>query len=991
MRRNIITIAALSLALFTLSDVAAQQPDKRDLRGAAEELLERRRWADARVALGHLRAELDPAADRYDLEWVDYNLVRCDVALGADNAEKRMYNFMDKYASGVYDNQMQLLVGTYFCDDGAHTVAKEELSKVKYKGLDARDKERYDIRLGYLHFVDGDYASAESCFALIGKQSEYYPHALYFMSYVDYVEGRYEEAKAGFNQLRDHDTYKAYIPYYLIQIEYRESNYDYVIEEGVRLLESASGDVRDDLVRVIAESYFTKSDFSQSIRYISDYPERKMGRQENYIKGYSLYRMARYNDAIAPLVKVCGPDDALTQNASYHLGDCYRRCGDKAHAADAFAQASVENYDDAIAENALLNYGRLKYELGGGLFNEAVNVLQRYLERYPESEYTTEVKALLIAAYYNSKNYDAAYEAIKSYPNPDNEIRAALQKVATFKAVKAIEQGDLNGAEALLKEAEEINLSPKYNALVLYWQGELAYLRGDMTTAVERYKAYVRRAPKGEAEYIMAHYGMGYGHFMSGDMSSSATNFETFVRDYTNRDSYMYDAHNRLGDARYSMREFAKARKAYNIVAASQSEERNYARYQLAMVDGIESKTKSKIERLKSILADGEGDYVDDAWYELGRTYINGEKYSDGAKTLQEFVDSDTSSPYYIKAMTDLGLAYYNLGRKDDARKCYEDVVAYDPKSAAALEAMRNIREIYVASGNVDEYFAYAERSGVQSDMSAAARDSLTFAAAKNLYLNGDLTAATPKLRNYLDSFVKGYNRSEALFYLSDCYLQSGSNDEAVGTMEELLAQGNTQYTERVLSVYAPLTFEQTKYEQSAKAYRRLYDVASKQSLRQSATEGYFEATTLYADDVRIKAVADEVMAMSDATAWVLRKAAITKAGILREEGSAAEAAVLYEQLAQSRATAEGAEAYYWLIRARYDAGNYAEAEKMVYEFGDSGSMYWQAKAFLVLGDILVKQDNKFQARATYQSIVDGYSPKDDGIVAEAERKIKAL
>ena len=93
----------------------------------------------------------------------------------------------------------------------------------------------------------------------------------------------------------------------------------------------------------------------------------------------------------------------------------------------------------------------------------------------------------------------------------------------------------------------------------------------------------------------------------------------------------MYDAHNRLGDARYSMREFAKARKAYNIVASSTSEERNYARYQLAMVDGIESKTKSKIERLKSILTDGECDYVDDAWYELGRTYINGEKYSEGA------------------------------------------------------------------------------------------------------------------------------------------------------------------------------------------------------------------------------------------------------------------------------------------------------------------------------------------------------------------------
>ena len=39
----------------------------------------------------------------------------------------------------------------------------------------------------------------------------------------------------------------------------------------------------------------------------------------------------------------------------------------------------------------------------------------------------------------------------------------------------------------------------------------------------------------------------------------------------------------------------------------------------------------------------------------------------------------------------------------------------------------------------------------------------------------------------------------------------------------------------------------------------------------------------------------------------------------------------------------------------------------------------------------LVKQGNNFQARATYQSIVDGYTPADDGIVAEAKARIKNL
>ena len=51
----------------------------------------------------------------------------------------------------------------------------------------------------------------------------------------------------------------------------------------------------------------------------------------------------------------------------------------------AFAMASDESLDAAIAEDALFNYAKLQYELGGGAFNGAINVLTRYVERYPSS------------------------------------------------------------------------------------------------------------------------------------------------------------------------------------------------------------------------------------------------------------------------------------------------------------------------------------------------------------------------------------------------------------------------------------------------------------------------------------------------------------------------------------------------------------------------------------------------------------------------------
>ncbi|MBR3846465.1 MAG: hypothetical protein IKM37_02745, partial [Alistipes sp.] len=56
-----------------------------------------------------------------------------------------------------------------------------------------------------------------------------------------------------------------------------------------------------------------------------------------------------------------------------------------------------------------------------------------------------------------------------------------------------------------------------------------------------------------------------------------------------------------------------------------------------------------------------------------------------------------------------------------------------------------------------------------------------------------------------------------------------------------------------------------------------------------------------------------------------------------------------------------------------------------------SPKSYWLAKAYLLLGDLYLKKGDHFQARATYQSVADGYSPADDGIVAEAKERIQKL
>ncbi len=990
MRTKIISLALLSVVWFAPTITAKPVVTNNEPKAKIEELIERKRWADAKLSLAEYRKSLDAIQDRYELEWVDYQLVCCQVELGSEESVKYMVDYMKRYPQSQHANRMSFLLGCYYSEEGNFDAAEEQLSMVDYKALNTREQERYDIRMGYIRFVKGDYLTASSRFSLIPEKSEYYPHALYYNSYIDYMSGRYDVARAGFERLKTHDSYCNIVPYYILQIEYREGNYDVVISEGERLLSSSAKSVRDDLVRILAESYFIKKDYAMSLKYINDYPAEKYTRQENYIKGYSLYRLARYNDAVESLRAVCGAMDGLTQNASYHLAECYLNAGDKRSAASAFSMASTDGFDESIAENALLNYGRLKYELDGDLFNESINVLKKYLDKYPNSLHCSEVQTLLIAAYYNSKDYLSAYNAIKKFSNPDKELKVALQKVAVFRAVDAVKHGDYDLAYDLLKESESIGISPKYKALAIYWQGEVAMLKGNYEEAKQSYQTYISLAPKSDAEYVMAHYGVGYACFQQKDMEQAEVAFDTFVREYTHRNSYLYDAQNRLGDTRFSQRLFNAARKAYKVALNAPTEERNYARYQLALIDGVEAKNDAKIEKLKSIISDADGEYVDDAWYELGRTYIALERFADGATTLENFVMRDHTSPYYIQALTDIGLAYYNLGRKDDARKYYERVVETDPQSSSALEAMRGIREIYVEAGDIDAYFKYAESSGVQSDMSVAARDSLTFVSARSIYLEGDVSRAMTKLRAYLDDFDNGYNRNEALFYLSDCYLRNGDKSLALQSMEELVEHGSSQYIERVLTTMAPMCFDMEQFEKAASAYRKLYDVAHEVAKRQKASEGYVESTMKYADDDQLLAMVDDVDKMDDASADAKRIAILLKGRVMHRRGDEG-AYTIFEHLAENRTTAEGAEAYYRLIEQQYNLNNLDIAEQMVYDLGECGSNYWQAKCFILLGDIMLKRNNDFQARATYQSIVDGYPVADDGIIQEAQERINSM
>jgi predicted negative regulator of RcsB-dependent stress response len=86
-----------------------------------------------------------------------------------------------------------------------------------------------------------------------------------------------------------------------------------------------------------------------------------------------------------------------------------------------------------------------------------------------------------------------------------------------------------------------------------------------------------------------------------------------------------------------------------------------------------------------------------------------------------------------------------------------------------------------------------------------------------------------------------------------------------------------------------------------------------------------------------------------------------------------------------------GAEAKYNMAYVRHLQKRYRDAEKEVFalakDFG--GYKHWISKAFILLGDVYLQLDDRFQAKTALQGVID-HSDEPD-LVADARRRLDAI
>ena len=1002
MSKRFFVACVLVICTWCRSTVDAQKsveqynPDK--LYKEAVEMFEKEKYTIARRLFAEVMAS---ASDKRDYLYsnAQYFTALCSMELEQPDAESLLMRFINDNPDNPKTPYANFRMARYHHNDKRYKKAIERFEMVSPNELDVHQAIEYHFLLGHGYFMEHDHIKARASFFHIKDgDSKYAAPANYFYSHINYIDKNYETALQGFLKLRTDDTFSGIAPYYIAQIYFMQQKYGQVIEYAPNLLDSVSARRKDEVMRVVGESYYRLGRYKEAIPYLDVYVKSKSPSvEDNYQLGFAYYQTGDCSNAIKYFEKASNSASSLGQNALCHLGDCYIRTGEKQKARLAFSTATQMNFDPDAQENAHFNFAVLSYELMMSPFNEAIRSFNEFIIKYPYSEKVDDAYNYLVVAYTTTRNYRLALESIEKIKVKDDKIRSACQRVAFFRGLELF--NDLNFSEAiemLDKSLENARYDTRIAARCNYWKAESYYREGLYQESYNLYRRFLSLPGAAQTEeYHQANYGLGYAAFSQKNYADALNWFQKYVDAMKNAATQnVADSYNRIGDCQFMQLSYWPALDSYDKAWKYNLYMSDYACFQMGFTYGLVDRHERKIETLTQLLHSYPGSsYVSDAWYEMGRSQVTLGRNEQAINSFRKMIADHPNSVNVSKSLLQLGMIYYNMNRGVEALDYYRKVIADYPSSPDARNALTGIRNVYVDMNDAEGYIAYAGSLGSMGNVSISGQDSLTYKVAENMYMANNCQGASTSLNNYLERFPQGNFKINATFYLADCYLRSGNHEEAMKGFEYVIDQPRSMFTEHALMSASAIYFNQGKYEESLKTYQRLETDAGIAGNIRDARIGVMRCRYRLKNYRETIDAAKKVLDNKDLSAENIRETQFIMAQSYREEKDLTAALTEYRKVAKEVSSVEGAESKYYIVEILMQQNKLKEAEDEVFDFAarNTPHQYWMAKSFILLSDIHVALDDDFQAIHTLNSVIEGYELQDDGIIELAVNKKKAL
>ena len=904
---------------------------------------------------------------------VNYYYIVCRLKLQLPVAEEEAKHYIDWINNEPRLELMSYHLGKFYFTKNDFTNAVKYYEQASLDNLSNEEIADAKFEKAYCYFNLKRFAEAKPLFNEIHQlpENKYYIPANYYYGFISYYDRNYSEALKAFKLVELKEDYKGVVPYYIAQIYYFQNKKEEALKYGESVLSRGGLYYEKEMKQLLGQIYFEKKNYAKALPLLEQYVKNatKVSKEDLYELSYSYYEAKQLTKAIEGFKQLSNEQDSLGQNSMYLLADCYLRTNQKANARTAFQYCANNSSNKQQQEISVFNYAKLSYDLG--YQDIALNEMRKFLNDYPNSDYITEAKEILVGLLANTNNFNDALNLYESFGKPTSGMQKVYPRILYGRAVEYFNDQQIVKADELFTKI--LKLPPSaVTPYANFWKGEIAYRVPDYDAAIRYLSTYLQSgaAAQGEATPSTAKYDLGYSWMKKENYKQAMGNFEALAKSNTTATAVEQDAYVRNADCYFMTKDFAKAGSMYDVVLNSALPQSDYAMFQKAMIAGIKS-AAGKIAILNNLnRLYPQSSLVPDATMEVANTYMADEKFREAIPYLNKVLAAANSGGLKPKAYLKLGLSYYNIDNNEQALTNYQQLIQQYPQSAEADEALDNIKNIYVEAGKPNEYVELMRKNG--KNISATEADGLTYTAAELKYTNNDCAGAIAGFNNYLSQFPAGASVLDANFFRSECYAKSKDWANALTGYTYVNSRGINKYFERATLAASRINyFELKDYAKAKKNFESLRSGAVNQDNQLEAVRGLVRCDYQLKEYAEANEAAKELLKGKGISTDDRSIAFLVLGKSQQTSNDCAGAIASFKSCAAINKSAWGAEARYEIASCQFSLRNYAAAEKAAQSVIKETSSYdyWITSSYILLGDIFMEQKDYFNAKATYQSV----------------------
>lgn len=903
------------------------------------------------------------------------------VILQQQYAEEGLNAFMKEYPNSAYFAQANAPLADYYLAKKDFPKALETLQKINQYQLSKEENTQHIMKLGYAKFMTGDSAGAiealEESYKNADENSK--PAISYMLGHLYYADKQNENAFVYFDQIKNNEEFAHLVKPYYVQMYYNQKNYDLAISEGNDLLNSGKATNYDNEIhKIVGESYFMKSDYQSAYPHLKLFLNNEQNPSETdlYEMGFVSAQLKKNDEAVGYYNQLINSNSPLAQNAYYQLGNAYLETGKKQEALSAYRNASQMNYDAKVQQLALEQYAKLSYEIGNP-FENSSKVIQRYIDNYPKSEKTSEMKSLLVKSYLYSGDYKSTLEALGKLDKKTDETKKIEQEVSYLLGSEEFNKGNFDKAEAYFLQSLQYNYNKDFYKKAKYWLGQTYYQIGDYKSAITAYTELENETAENFPEREQLDYDLGYAYFKSKDFQSAQEYFKEYLR--FPKQEFKADAELRLADTYYANNQLNEALEIYSKTENAS----DYTLYQKALALGFKGDSMAKISELKSLISKyPNSEYVDDANYEIATAYAQNDDFNNSNSYFEKVIKSSPDKDLVANSQIYRAQNYIDQNQTDKAISEFRSLANQYKNTAFADKIVAASKPAFVKTGDVAGYEQFAKSLNI--NVSGTEISEINFNLAQDNFSKKDYAKAVSYYEKYLDQSPNGDNLFKAQYELGESYYQLKQIDKALIPLQNV-ADFQNDYQEDARVRLAQIYMSKDKIA-DAKKYLESVANSSNVNVKNFAS---VELMKIYADEknfAEAEKYANAVISNTKNSSATLEQAKVIKARSLMNQGKDKDAQTAYSALEKSSNTEVAAESLFAKAFYQNKGKAFKSSNETVFKLANNyaSEEYWGAKALVIMAKNYLALKDNYQASYTCDEIINNYGDFPD-VVAEAK------